>query len=212
VLAHPATLALFLAHGVFNLGTLSINSWMPTYFDQVIRLPPEAAKLHLTLPHVVATAAKLVVPAIGLAVRAGGKRSMLFSRRFMTAAGFVVTALALQLLPPLATQPPWFTTAAFSLALAGTGLHAEGFRANYLDVTSLHVGAVSSLGNCISSVAAMCAPLLVGELVSRYGSWTPVWALLSASSLAAAACFALRATTTPVEASLAAAEAKDKAA
>ncbi len=57
----------------------------------------------------------------------------------MCLVGFATTALSLLLLPLAAdvrTHPVWHSTALFALALAGTGFHAEGFRANYLDVTA----------------------------------------------------------------------------
>jgi len=52
----------------------------------------------------------------------------------------------------------------------GTGFHAESFRANYLDVTRTHVGLVSGIGNCLSSVSAMMAPFVVGTIVKKYSS------------------------------------------
>jgi len=50
----------------------------------------------------------------------------------------------------------------------GTGFHAESFRANYLDVTRTHVGLISGIGNCLSSVSAMLAPFVVGTIVKQY--------------------------------------------
>ena len=80
-----------------------------------------------------------------------------------------------------------------------TGLHAEGFRANYLDVTRTHVGVVSGVGNCLSSVAAMVAPFIVGALVSRTGRWDPVWYFISGVCVAATCIFCTFSSTTPVE-------------
>merc|ERR1712014_380412 len=100
------------------------------------------------------------------------RSAILFSRRFMSYVGFAVTAVPLWLLPAVApsssnsnpvVRSPWWTTALFSLALAGTGFHAESFRANYLDVTVDRVGLVSGMGNCLSSVSAMIAPVVVGK-------------------------------------------------
>ena len=234
VLSHPAILALFITHMVYNLTTLSINSWMPTYYADVLKLPPESAKLHLTLPHLTALLLKLTVSNVATMIRGSGY-SMLFSRRIMCAVGFVATALPLVLIPyvsDVSKHSVWATTVLFCLALAGTGFHAEvracihashithpldhpptptpplpyslqtqGFRANYLDVTAKHVGLVSGVGNCLSSVAAMVAPLLVGQMVQQSGGeWGLVWQSASAACVASAAVFCGLSTVTPVEA------------
>ena len=80
-------------------------------------------------------------------------------------------------------------------------LQTQGFRANYLDVTAKHVGLVSGVGNCLSSVAAMVAPLLVGQMVQQSGGeWGLVWQSASAACVASAAVFCGLSTVTPVEA------------
>ena len=205
VLTHPSVLALFLVHMVYNLTTLSINSWMPTYYAETLRLPPESAKMHLTLPHLAALGLKLYVASIGRTVRSHGV-SLKASRRLMCAVGFATTAVALLLLPAVSDTSKhsvWLSTGLFCVALAGTGFHAEGFRANYLDVTRAHVGAVSGMGNCLSSVAAMGAPLIVGSMVQAYdGAWGPVWYASSGACAAAAAVFCTLSTATPVEATI----------
>ena len=172
----------------------------------MLHLPPESAKLHLTLPHVAALALKLYVSPIADALRKTLGGSILASRRAMCAVGFAATALPLVLIPLVSdpsTHPPWHTTFLFCLALCGTGFHAEGFRANYLDVTREHVGLVSGVGNCLSSVAAMGAPLLVGGMVqANGGQWGPVWLCASGACVFAATVFGACASATPVEAGL----------
>ena len=84
-------------------------------------------RLHLMTPHVVAIAAKAATPAIAGGLRARGV-SMAGSRRLACAAGFAGTSVSLLALPLLLGVHPGFTTAGFSLALAATAMHAEGFR------------------------------------------------------------------------------------
>ena len=98
------------------------------------------------------------------------------------------------------TSPPFARSPADAPALASL---CRAVRANYLDVTNAHVGLVSAVGNCLSSLAAMLAPLLVSALLERYNSWAPVWWTLAAASLMAAAAFIRLATATPVEDTLA---------
>lgn len=173
----------------------------------MLKLPPDAARLHLTLPHLAALFVKLGVSRIAAALRTQGT-TMLGSRRLMCFFGYVGTAAPVLLLPAFAAAPAWMSTACFAAALAGTGFHAEGFRANYLDVTRAHVGLVSGVGNCLSSVAAMAAPLIVGQLVAAFHSWDPVWYGISAACLGSAAVFCTLSSATPVEELLAHSQAR----
>jgi sugar phosphate permease len=235
ILLHPSVLSLFFVHMAYNFVTLSMNSWMPTYYNDVLGLNPNDAKLHIVLPQLSALVIKLGVSKFARVLRKARKEKaadsgsssdersvILFSRKFMGYLGFAVMALPLFLLPLAAPAPtlssstqqhlssslsplplrysPWWSTGLFSAALAGTGFHAESFRANYLDVTQQYVGLVSGVGNCLSSVSAMLAPFVVGKLISKTaGDWSPVWRLSALASLVAAFVFGAFSTTTPVE-------------
>lgn len=238
VLFHPSILALFFVHMMYNFVTLSMNSWMPTYYNDVLKLDPNESKLHIVLPQFTALLVKLRVSKFARILQnfvrnkkidnknssASDDRSViLFSRRFVGYLGFIAMAIPLSLLPmsappsagtismvslprllssfhSLLHSSPWWSTGLFSLALAGTGLHAESFRANYLDVTEKHVGLVSGVGNCLSSVSAMLAPFVVGSILRRTsGDWSPLWMLMAVGSLVAAVVFGTFSTTTPVE-------------
>ena len=229
ILLHPSVLSLFFVHMVYNFVVLSINSWMPTYYNDVLKLNPNDAKLHIILPQLTALMVKLCVSEFARVLRKVRKYAiaksdtsgrsdersvLLFSRRFMGYLGFLVMALPLSLLPIVAPPKgdslasstknpmpsPWWSTGLFSVALAGTGFHAESFRANYLDVTQQHVGLVSGVGNCLSSVSAMLAPFVVGKIIKRTsGDWSPVWRLSALASVIAGIVFGSLSTTIPVE-------------
>jgi sugar phosphate permease len=227
ILLHPSVLSLFFVHMVYNFVVLSINSWMPTYYNDVLKLNPNDAKLHIILPQLTALMVKLCVSEFARVLRKVRKDAitktddsgrsdersvLLFSRRFMGYLGFLVMALPLFLLPMVAppkgnslaslppSSSPWWSTGLFSVALAGTGFHAESFRANYLDVTQQHVGLVSGVGNCLSSVSAMLAPFVVGKIIKRTsGDWSPVWRLSALASLIAGLVFGSFSSTIPVE-------------
>lgn len=216
ILLHPSILALFLVHMVYNFVILSINSWMPTYYNDVLKLNPNDAKVHIVLPQLMALVVKLCISRLARYVRkirGSGKagsndpKVILFSRRFMGYLGFAIMSFPLFLLPMVAPSDatpalpsPWLSTGLFSAALVGSGFHAESFRANYLDVTRQYVGLVSGVGNCLSSVAAVLAPFVVGTIVQRNsGDWAPVWRLTASLSVVAGLVFGSFSTSTPVE-------------
>lgn len=232
ILLHPSILSLFFVHMVYNFVTLSINSWMPTYYNDVLKLNPNESKPHIVLPQLIALLVKVCISAFARILRKNirnekiGSKSrsrrdersvILFSRRFISYLGFIVMAIPMSLLPlvapPLAKKnsiismpkklfwsSPWWSTGLFSIALAGTGFHAESFRANYLDVTNKYVGLVSGVGNCLSSISAMFAPFIVGGILRKTsGDWSPVWVLSALASIVAAVVFGVFSTTIPVE-------------
>ena len=226
ILFHPSIVSLFFVHMVYNFVTLSMNSWMPTYYNDILKLNPNDAKLHIVLPQLTALLVKLFVSKFARVIQkirknersSGDERSIiLFSRRFMGYLGFAVMALPLWFLPVVApprdnlpgyssslSSPsgfsPWWSTGLFSAALAGTGFHAESFRANYLDVTQQYVGLVSGVGNCLSSVSAMLAPFVVGMLIRKSsGDWSRVWRISALVSIIAAFVFGSFSTTIPIE-------------
>ena len=91
---------------------------MPSYYNEVLKMPPDAAKLHLTMPHLTAMLIKLCVSQLASAARDAGY-SMLATRRLMCAVGYALTGVPILLVPLLAASPVWMTTLCFCVALAG---------------------------------------------------------------------------------------------
>ena len=122
-------------------------------------------------------------------------------RHRLPCGGLCVRCGEAHLEPPAGTLPPasCAVTCTRSLVRFCAQCWPRAVRANYLDVTRTHVGLVSGVGNCLSSVAAMAAPFIVGALVSRAGSWDPVWYCISGGCVASTAVFCALSSTTPVE-------------
>lgn len=243
LLCNKAIVTLYAVHMIYNFVTLSINSWMTTYYNDVLHLSPTQSKIHIVVPQLSGLIIKIFVSQIAHKIRqhyqskhvassssspSSSSSILLYSRRMMGYIGFILTAIPLWFLPmviPKITSDnsvtnnrisysPWYTTLLFSVALMGTGFHAESFRANYLDVTKEHIGLISGIGNCLSSVSAMLGPYCVGTIIHRYSSggsgtrssgssvatgWSVVWKLFSIVSVLAAILFGSFSTTTPIE-------------
>ena len=57
------------------------------------------------------------------------------------------------------------TTGLLSAAFGFYALLPAGFKANYLDVTQIHTGAVSAIGNTLGSVSSFAGPKFVGSVL-----------------------------------------------
>jgi len=127
ILFHPSIISLFLVHMIYNFVTLSINSWMPTYYNDVLGMQPSQSKIHIILPQICSLVVKLLVSKFALWVRQQKQNKLmtnnnnsnnknnideeqqrstilLFSRRLMSYIGFIVTAIPLWLLPIVANN------------------------------------------------------------------------------------------------------------
>ncbi|CAK0858935.1 unnamed protein product [Prorocentrum cordatum] len=61
---------------------------------------------------------------------------------------------------------------ALTLAAASQGVHSCGFKANYLDLTSAHSGALAGIGNTFASIASAAGPVITSAALARApGDW-----------------------------------------
>jgi len=195
---HPGLWAVFWAHIAFNFGAYYLTNWSPTYYAEVLGVPPAQAKLHLMLPHVSNLVTKALNPVlVALAQRRGF--SLLGSRQLFTVTGFVAAALALLPVHQLRGRSPWWSTALFSLANASFGLTPSGFKANYLDVTERYVGVISGYGNTLGTVASWAGPQLTALVLATVGSWDAVLFCIATVNCLAALNYYRHATVSPIE-------------
>lgn len=194
---HACLWAIYQSHFVFNYGIYFVNSWSATYYLEVFHLRPSAAALYLSLPH----ATNLVVilflaPWLRQALHRRNM-SVLAGRRITSGLGFLISAVALALVP--FASGPRVTTALFCVAMGAYALHPSGFKANYMDVTAHNGGVVSGLGNTISSTASSFGPLAVASLRQHTGSWAPAFHSVFVVNCLAALVFCSFSKATPVE-------------
>jgi len=207
VAAHPGLWAVFFAHMSFNFGAYYLTNWSPTYYKDVLAMPPTSAYVHLMIPHLTNLAAKSLNPMIvGALARRG--YSLLESRKAFTFTGFALAAAVLLPAPLVRGYNPWATTVLFSLANAFFGLAPSGFKANYLDITEEYVGLVAGYGNTLGTVASFVQPKLLARILdatgatavsTATGSWTLVLATVATSNLLAASFYLRCATVAPIE-------------
>jgi MFS family permease len=185
----------------FNFCVYFMTSWGPSFYQESFGTRPEDAKLALSLPPLINIAIKMLVNSpLEQLLRARLHFSTLQCRRFFSVTGFGGGSIALLLLPAAAARGGSIgATACFAIANAFVALHPAGFKANYMDVATSSAGAVTGIGNTLASLASFAGPNLVAYVLQRYGSWTPVFAILAILQVLAGAGFLLFSTTTPVD-------------
>merc|ERR1712039_187967 len=93
-------------------------------------------------------------------------------------------------------------TACLTVAMAFVGLHPSGFKANYMDLSQHSTGLLSGLGNTVASMASFVGPVVVGEILARYKSWTLVFAVVGLVQVVAAVVFGTLSRVEPIDAQL----------
>ena len=63
LLCVPALWAIFLSHAAFNFGVYLLMSWQPTYYADVLSIPPDRAAVALAAPPALNLAVKVLVRA-----------------------------------------------------------------------------------------------------------------------------------------------------
>mmetsp|Transcript_123785 Transcript_123785/g.358047 ORF Transcript_123785/g.358047 Transcript_123785/m.358047 type:complete len:493 (-) Transcript_123785:141-1619(-) len=199
LLLHPGLWAIFFSHIAFNFGAYYMTNWNPTYYAEVLGVPPSQAKLHLMMPHITNLASKSLNPVLVAEIDRRGY-SLLSSRRLFTAVGFVGAALTMLPVYRLRSMSPWVSTFLFSVANACFGLAPSGFKSNYLDITLEYVGVISGYGNTLGTVASWVGPQLVAIILQHIGSWDAVLVVVALVNCLAAANYVRSATVSPIEA------------
>eukprot|EP00928_Gymnodinium_smaydae_P096856 TRINITY_DN8638_c2_g1_i1.p1 TRINITY_DN8638_c2_g1~~TRINITY_DN8638_c2_g1_i1.p1 ORF type:complete len:454 (-),score=32.39 TRINITY_DN8638_c2_g1_i1:276-1637(-) len=206
VALHRGTWAVFFAHMAFNFGAYYLTNWSPTYYKDVLGVPPSQAYLHLMLPHITNLVAKASNPSIDTYMSRRGY-GLLSKRRIFTCVGFLLAAILLVAVYPL-RDSVWASTALFSCANAAFGLAPSGFKANYLDITEQYVGVISGYGNTLGTIASFFQPKLIAFILdstgatketSATGSWALVLGAVALINVLALVFYASFATVSPIE-------------
>lgn len=198
VAVHPGLWAVFVTHVAFNFGAYYMTNWNPTYYTDVLRMSPAAAKYHLSMPHISNLVSKALNPTLVALVQRNGV-GLLGSRRLFTSTGFVLAAGALLCVYSARKMNPWVSTVLFSLANSFFGLAPSGFKSNYLDITEQYVGIISGYGNTLGTMASWAGPQLVAMLLQNYDSWALVLLVVATSNVLVSLFYLAYATVTPIE-------------
>lgn len=183
ILLHLPMWVVIWQHICFNGHRYFFVEWMPTYFDDVFRMPPSRSCLYLSMPEVLGLAAPgLVGPLERHLLRRGW--SLLDSRRFFGCVGFCGMAVVVLQLSRLAAAArlqrgteafvsflPWL-----ALNPLFNTMHSCGYKANYMDLTKDYSGLFMGFGNTFATLGNYIMPLAVGSALRAFsGDWTPAF-------------------------------------
>jgi MFS family permease len=152
----------------FGYGLYFYFTWLPTYLIQVLGFSSFAGGALAGLPFVLAGGADLLGGL--LTDRLSSVRGLKVGRSVLGCCAFLGSALLLLGSTAIDARLPKAILIALALASADLGLAAAW--AVCLDVGRRHAGVVTGAMNTFGNLGGMLAPLVVGYVVQRFGSWT----------------------------------------
>ncbi len=152
----------------FGYGLYFYFTWLPTYLIQVLGFSAFAGGALAGLPFVLAGGADLLGGF--LTDRLSSRRGLKVGRSLLGCCAFLGSAFLLLGSTVVDDRLPKAILIALALASADLGLAAAW--AVCLDVGRRHAGVVTGAMNTFGNLGGMLAPLVVGYVVQRFGSWT----------------------------------------
>eukprot|EP00418_Pyrodinium_bahamense_P100183 CAMPEP_0179030622 /NCGR_PEP_ID=MMETSP0796-20121207/10657_1 /TAXON_ID=73915 /ORGANISM="Pyrodinium bahamense, Strain pbaha01" /LENGTH=412 /DNA_ID=CAMNT_0020726803 /DNA_START=71 /DNA_END=1309 /DNA_ORIENTATION=- len=201
ILLAPPVLSIFLVHCSQVVVRTFLASWMPTYYDEVLRVSSEAAAVYLVIPEILGMASSLLAGRAARSLEQSGLSTLSCRRLFL---GLGTSGMALGLL-----AVPWMDGAnAVTVVLCFTqvfsNLHQAGFTANYLDVCKYSNGLVSGVGNSVASLGSYVGPIFTSSMLAsssadRQGGWKLVLSTFASINFAALVVYLPLASDRPVD-------------
>lgn len=186
VLLAPSVLVIFAAHSVHNFVRYFLMAWIPTYYDEVLKVPADSAGFQQILPELAGLFCSLAGASVGKKLQDSGALSPLSSRRLFSTLAFVGGGLGLAAVSKTSTD--YAATACLCVVHGLTTLQGLGFGANYLDISRHHAGLVTGVGNTVATGASFLAPvaaswILAGEDAGELERWRRLFLAFAGSNL-----------------------------
>ncbi|XP_065369173.1 putative inorganic phosphate cotransporter isoform X2 [Calliphora vicina] len=158
---------LIAAHCGFTWGFYTLLTEMPTYMSSVLHLDVKSNALLSALPYFVMWLLCLTVSPISDMLINRKIISVTVSRKLFNSIGQWVPMACLIALGYMTEDEK---TLAIVLLTIGVGFNAGsfcGYLVNHMDLSPNFAGPMMGITNCISNLCSICAPLVVGAIVSN---------------------------------------------
>lgn len=167
----------------FHYSLYVLMNWLPTYFELGLQLSLQEMGSSKMLPYLNMFVFSNLGGVIADHLITRRILSVSWSRKLLNSIGFVVSALALLVLPLFKTSAG--TVLCSSVSLGFLALGRAGFAVNHLDIAPRHAGIVMGVSNTAGTLAGIIGVGLTGRILemakatdvnlSSPDSWKPVF-------------------------------------
>jgi ACS family glucarate transporter-like MFS transporter len=177
--------AVLISHCASNYGGAMLDSWSPTFYDEVLGLPPTQAAVHQTAIRLAQCLAALALPRIVFPrVEQLLHPTLLQVRRYSTPLGAIgeslcvlvfCNALVCSTYLSASISPVYVATVAICCRAMFSTWHSYGYTRGYIELGGEYVAILSAVGNTFANVGSYLAPVVGAKVYHETGSWQRVY-------------------------------------
>ncbi|KAM7343539.1 putative inorganic phosphate cotransporter isoform 2-T2 [Cochliomyia hominivorax] len=158
--------ALLVAHSSFNWGFYTFLTEMPTYMDKVLHLDVNSNGLLSALPYFVMWLLCLVVSPLSDMLINRKTISITAARKIFNSVGQWIPMICLIGLGYMTENEKTLAIALLTIAVGLSASSLCGYLVNHMDLSPNFAGPMMGITNCVANICSLCAPLVVGAIVS----------------------------------------------
>lgn len=171
ILSKPPVWALIISHFCHNWGTFILLTWMPTYYNQVLKFNLTESGLLCVLPWLTMAVFANIGGWIADTLVAKGV-SITNVRKIMQSIGFLGPALFLTLLSKVRT--PAMAVLCMACSQGSDAFSQSGLYSNHQDIGPRYAGVLLGLSNTAGVLAGVFGTAATGYILQK-GSWDNVF-------------------------------------
>jgi ACS family sodium-dependent inorganic phosphate cotransporter len=185
---NAAVWALIVAHFCNNWSLYVLLSWLPTFVNKGLGVNYAAVGVFTMMPHIASfvffnLAGSVADRLIARGMDVGGVRKLMMTIAFgglgvaLLVVGYVHTA--------------WMAIAIMSAGTALGSFVVGGFSVNHMDIAPRHAGTLMGVTNTAGTIPGVVGVYVTGVILQATGSWTLVFQLTAAVTIAGLVVFLL---------------------
>mmetsp|Transcript_6495 Transcript_6495/g.18191 ORF Transcript_6495/g.18191 Transcript_6495/m.18191 type:complete len:470 (-) Transcript_6495:210-1619(-) len=161
LLSSPAVLAIVTNSFAFHLVFYTFINWLPTFFDELVKVPLRSMGRTRLLPYLLMFCSSLFGGFLGDSLVTHGM-AVANTRKLINSVGFGVTVVALSCLMGIYEGLVRTAMSAVCVGFVALGFARGGFSINHLDIAPRQAGIVIALSNSAATVAGILGVSLTG--------------------------------------------------
>ncbi|XP_021767095.1 ascorbate transporter, chloroplastic-like [Chenopodium quinoa] len=171
ILSKPAVWALIVSHFCHNWGTFILLTWMPTYYNQVLKFNLMESGLFCVLPWLTMAVFANIGGWIADTLISRGV-TVTSVRKIMQTIGFIGPAISLSVLSQVRT--PALAVLCMACSQGSDAFSQSGLYSNHQDIGPRYSGVLLGLSNTAGVLAGVLGTAATGFILQR-GSWDDVF-------------------------------------
>lgn len=186
MMSSPAVWAIVINNFSFHYAFYVVMNWLPTYFSSLLGVELASLGGMKTLPYLVMFGMSNVGGWAGDWLILRRKFSVGMARKAVNTTGFLLSGVALMLMP--AAQSVLVGVLATTFTLGALGMSRGGFSVNHMDIAPKYAGVVMGISNTAGTLSGVIGVAVTGVILDAAGGAGAVHGWFLAHAVSTAVC------------------------